>query len=101
MDQLSGGMPYASAHAHCEWLCLARFHDGEQFLSITEIKTVPCVLRLCSVLERRKGTGRKQAILYRQSEMTETQCSLFPIYGRSSKLLVAGSIPVSRSTLSN
>ena len=37
MVQLSGAMPYCPAHAHCEWPCLARFHDGEQFLSIKEL----------------------------------------------------------------
>ena len=51
-------MPYCSANAHCEWLCLARFHDREQFLSIKELPesqfqglsfscglTVGCVIR--------------------------------------------------------
>jgi len=53
----------------------------------------PFVLRL----EPRGGTERKQVILYRQNEMPETQCSLFPIYSRLPKLDVAGSNPVFRS----
>ena len=43
------------------------------------------------------GAERKQAILYRQNEMPETQYSLFPIDCTLPKLDVAGSNPVSRS----
>jgi hypothetical protein len=57
------------------------------------------VLRLCSVKHRAEAQGEFRGILYRQNEMLETQCSLFPIYGRLPKLNVAGSIPVSRSTV--
>jgi hypothetical protein len=56
----------------------------------------PFVLRS----EPRGGAGRKQAILYRQNEMPETQCSLFPIDCTNPKLDVAGSTPVSRSIFS-
>ncbi|HTC76951.1 MAG TPA: hypothetical protein VK684_15325, partial [Edaphobacter sp.] len=42
-------------------------------------------------------TDRKLSILYRQNEMQETLCYLFPIDRRLPKLNVAGSIPVSRS----
>ncbi len=55
------------------------------------------MLRLCSVTSRLGAQGENRRNLYRQNEMPETQKSLFPIYGRPSKLLVAGSIPVSRS----
>ena len=59
------------------------------------------MLRLCSVKSRAEAQSENSVILYRQNEMLETQCSLFPIYGRPSKLLVAGSIPVSRSMFSS
>ena len=39
-------------------------------------------------------TGRKLSILYRQNEMQETLCYLFPIDRRLPKLNVAGSIPL-------
>ena len=51
-------------------------------------------------LEPRGGTGRKQAILYRQNEMPETQCSLFPIDCTIPKLDAEGSNPFSRSIFS-
>jgi hypothetical protein len=53
----------------------------------------PFVLHLICV----ERTDRKLSILYRQNEMQETLCYLFPIDRRLPKLNVAGSIPVSRS----
>ena len=55
------------------------------------------VLRLCSVCELDGAQCVNRRILYRQNEVQETQCSLFPIYRRLPKLDVAGSTPVSRS----
>ena len=43
---------------------------------------------------------RKLLIPLNLDEPPRRHCRLFSIYGHSSKLLVAGSIPVSRSTLS-
>jgi len=56
------------------------------------------VLRLCSVKSRAEAQGENWKICIARTRCQETQCSLFPIYGRPSKLLVAGSIPVSRSS---
>jgi hypothetical protein len=64
--------------------------------SAAQIPCAPIVLRL----EPRGSTERKQANLYRQNEMLETQKSLFPIESPIPKLDVAGSIPVSRSMFS-
>jgi hypothetical protein len=64
--------------------------------AMVEKLCAPFVLRS----EPRGGAGRKQAILYRQNEMPETQCSLFPIDCKIPKLDVAGSNPVSRSIFS-
>jgi hypothetical protein len=58
------------------------------------------VLHLCSVSVLSKGQGKNRRILYRQTDMQKTQCSLFAIYGRLPKLDVAGSSPVSRSMFS-
>jgi hypothetical protein len=55
------------------------------------------VLRLCSVKSSAEAQGENSLILYRQNEMPETQCSLFPIDCTIPKLDVAGSNPVSRS----
>jgi len=51
----------------------------------------------CAPFDLAERTDRKLSILYRQNEMQETLCYLFPIDRRLPKLNVAGSIPVSRS----
>src|SRR6266404_4787376 len=59
------------------------------------------VLYLCSISEVGRARSENRRILYRQNEVQETQCSLFPIYRRLPKLDVAGSTPVSRSNIIN
>src|SRR5260221_2135705 len=44
------------------------------------------VLHLCSVCELSRAQSENRRILYRQNEVQETQCSLFPIYRRLPKL---------------
>jgi hypothetical protein len=44
------------------------------------------VLHLCSVCELSEALSENRRILYRQNEVQETQCSLFPIYRRLLKL---------------
>jgi hypothetical protein len=44
------------------------------------------VLHLCSVSELSGPPSENRRILYRQNEVQQTQCSLFPIYRRLPKL---------------
>ena|ERR1700674_3837540 len=46
----------------------------------------PSVLNLCSVRELSRAQNENWRTLYRQNEVQETQCSLFPIYPRLPKL---------------
>src|SRR5712692_4674442 len=77
--------------SRCGWLTTQ--HD--RLLEDLDTKSV---LHLCSVCELGGAPSENRAVLYRQTEVQEQQCSLFPIYRRLPKLDVVGSSPISRSS---